>query len=257
MRASQFPVIITYHSISEGDSPLKISPSLFAQQMEWLRSNARVVPLGELLRPLVEHRPFPERTAVLTFDDGYVDFYASAAPVLLRLGLPATVFLPTGYCGRTNGWPGQPSWVREEALMSWEQISELSRSGIDFGAHSISHPDLSTLATIQAEQEIAGSKAQIQERIGRPVEFFAYPYGRWSPEVRDLARKFYLGACSTAAGVVEPDAEPFALPRADAHYLRNPAWFERLFTSPFLAYLTARRLIRRLRGQPEGFYSRT
>src|SRR5208283_4540263 len=107
MGAAQFPVILTYHSISEGDSPLEISPSLFTEQMEWLRANVRVAPLGEVGGALTERKPLPERTVVLTFDDGYSDFCSSAAPVLRRLKLPATIFVPTGFCGATSGWPGQ------------------------------------------------------------------------------------------------------------------------------------------------------
>lgn len=256
MRAAQHPVILTYHSVSEGDSPLEISPGLFAQQMEWLRANSRVAPLGEVVLALKERKPLPERTVVLTFDDGFRDFYTSAAPLLRRLGFPATIFLPTGYCGRTNCWPGQPDWVREEALLDWQQVAELAEGGFSFGAHTIHHPVLTALTIDEAEQEIAGSKTHIEERTGQMVEFFAYPYGRWCPAVRDLVRLHYRGACATAAGAVKPSADPFALPRADAHYFRHPALFRMLLTAPSLAYLAARRLVRRIRRQPEGFYSR-
>src|SRR5579859_7292887 len=111
--AAQYPIILTYHSISDGASPLKIPPGLFAQQMEWLHANARVSSLNQVVSALSQRKSLPERTVVVTFDDGFRDFYSSAAPVLRRLGLPATIFLPTNYCGRTNGWPGQPSWVQE------------------------------------------------------------------------------------------------------------------------------------------------
>lgn len=256
MSADRYPVILTYHSISEGDSPLKVSPALFAEQMEWLHANVRTAPLGEVVTALSERNPLPERTVVLTFDDGFRDFYSAAAPVLHRLGLPATIFVPTQYCGRTNGWPGQPSWVQEEALLNWREVSELARNGFSFGAHSLSHPILTNLHLAEAEREISGSKAQIEAHTGQPAEFFAYPYGHWNAVLRDLVGKHYEGACATAAGVVEPNADPLALPRVDVHYLRNPAWFRRLFSGSLVTYLLLRRLIRRLRGQPEGFYAR-
>src|SRR6267143_556163 len=184
MGASHNPVILTYHSISYGDSPLKISPELFAAQMKWLRDNARVVPLGEIVAALASHAPLPERTVALTFDDGFQDFYLSAAPLLHRWALPATVFLATGYCGRTNSWPGQPDWVDQQPLLSWEQVAELARQGFSFGAHSVSHPVLTRLPVVEAQQEIIQCKSQIEERVGQPVEFFCYPYGRWNPAVR-------------------------------------------------------------------------
>lgn len=256
MRAARCPIILTYHSISEGDSPLSVSPELFAEQMEWLHDNVRVATLREVVVPLAEHRPLPERTVALTFDDGFRDFYTSAAPVLRRLDLRATVFLPTGHCGKTNKWAGQPQWVAERALLDWAQIIELAKDGFDFGSHSISHPNLTALSGEEAENEIAGSKAQIEERVGRRVTMFAYPYGRWSSFVRDIVSRHYQGACSTGAGVVEANADPFALPRVDVHYVRHPALFRMAFTGSFRAYLVARRLIRRIRRQPEGLYAR-
>jgi peptidoglycan/xylan/chitin deacetylase (PgdA/CDA1 family) len=256
MDAAQYPVILTYHSISEGHSPLKVSPSLFTEQMEWIKANARVVPLGEIVAALAGRRPLPERAVALTFDDGFRDFYSAAAPVLRRLRLPATVFLPSAYCGKSNCWPSQPAWVSKEALLDWKQAAELIQDGFKIGAHGINHSDLTTLPLEEAEQEIAGSKAQIEEHTACPVEFFSYPYGRWNPTLRTLVLGNFRGACATAAGLVEPDADPFVLPRADAHYVRHPASFRMLFTTKFAAYIAVRRFIRRMRRQPEGFYAR-
>jgi hypothetical protein len=112
------------------------------------------------------------------------------------------------------------------------------------------------LSAEEAETEIVASKAGVLDLSGQTAEFFAYPFGNWNIVVRDLVARHYRGACATSAGVVEPDADRFALARVDAHYVRDPSWFHRLFTSPFLAYVRARRLARRLRGQPEGTYSR-
>ncbi len=252
MDASHNPVILTYHSISSGDSPLKISPKLFAEQMEWLRDNARVVSLSEIVAALASRRPLPERAVVLTFDDGFQDFYISAAPLLHRWGLPATVFLATGYCGRTNAWPGQPDWVDQEPLLDWQQVAELARQGFSFGAHSISHPVLTRLPVVEAQREIIQCKVQIEERVGQPVEFFCYPYGRWNPAVRSMVNQNYKGACATVARVINPGSDLFALPRADSHYLRPRRLFRMLFTGRFLAYLATRRLIRKARRAPEG-----
>jgi len=256
MDAALKPVILTYHSISDGHSPLEIPPAIFAQQMEWLRSNARVVPLRELVDALANRMPMPARTVVLTFDDGFRDFHAVAAPVLLRLSLPATVFLPTMYVGGKNDWPGQPGWVVPQALMSWTEIRELAEQGIEFGSHSVSHPDLTKLSTAKLEGELEKSKSEIESRTGKSAAYYCYPYGLWNPRVRDAAEVTYRGACATGAGVVETDADPFALPRVDAHYVRNTERFRTLFTEGFVRYVTLRRWIRRLRGQPEGIYSR-
>ena len=252
MDASHNPVILTYHSISRGDSPLKISPELFAEQMNWLRDNARVVSLGEIVGALASRKPLPERAVVMTFDDGFQDFYTSAAPLLHRWGLPATVFLATGYCGRTNGWLGQRNWVAQEPLLDWQQVAGLARQGFSFGGHSVNHPILTRLPLLESQLEITQCKAQIEERVGQPVEFFCYPYGRWNPAVRTMVNQHYKGACATIARAIQPSSDLFALPRADVHYLRHRRLFRMLFTGRFLAYLATRRLIRRARRAPEG-----
>jgi peptidoglycan/xylan/chitin deacetylase (PgdA/CDA1 family) len=252
MTSVKNPLILTYHSISEGRSPLKVPPGLFVEQMEWLKRNARVASLGEVIGALTQGRPLPERTVVLTFDDGFLDFYSHAAPAVRRFGFAATVFLPVAHCGKTNAWSGQPRWVDAQPLMDWKQIAELAEQGISFGSHSLTHPVLSELPGPEFEREIAESKREIEIRTGRPVEHFCYPFGRWNAAVRESVRRHYAGACSTAARILTPDADPYALPRVDAHYVRRVKCFRSLFTPRFRAYLAMRWFIRRLRGQPEG-----
>jgi peptidoglycan/xylan/chitin deacetylase (PgdA/CDA1 family) len=254
---AEHPVILTYHSIAEGDSPLKISPTLFAQQMDWLVASQNVInvaPLSDLADAWGHLDRLAPRTVILTFDDGYADFYTHAAPVLLKHKLPATVFLPTSFVGRSNAWPGQPAWVKEEPLMNWQQIRELAEAGTDFGSHTVSHPDLTALSPEQVERELAESKQEIEQRTGRKVEHFCYPYGKWNAAVREAIARHFRAACSTIAGTVRDTDDHRLLPRVDAHYLRDRMWFRAMFTRRFEAYIAARRLVRRVRGQPEGGY---
>ena len=254
MDSALCPVILTYHSISQGPAPLNISPARFAEQMQWLHDHARVAPLDEVVTALVDGTRLPERTVVLTFDDGYCDFYSDAAPVLRRLKLPATIFLVSGFCA-SGSRAGSGGWRPHRPLLDWKQVTELAHDGFQFGAHSTTHAALPELEHEQANHEIASSKLELEQRTGKSVEFFAYPYGRWSSSVRELVRQHYRAACSTGAGVVLPEADPFALPRVDAHYLRTPAALQMMFTAPFLAYIATRRFIRRIRRQPEGTYA--
>lgn len=250
------PIILTYHSISDGSSPLCIAPKLFAEQMEWLKSHAQVAPLSTVVETLAKKRAFPDNAVALTFDDGFLDFATHAAPVLRKHALPATVFLPTGWCGRTNAWPGQPDWVEPQPLMDWPKIIELSRQGTEFGGHSVSHPSLTDVPSSQVEVEVGECKRTIESHTGTAPRFFCYPYGKWNDSARRVVKQHFEGACSTAAGMVEPTSDVFSLPRVDAHYVKNPSWFRSMFTMRFRSYIAARRLVRRLRRQPEGYLSR-
>jgi peptidoglycan/xylan/chitin deacetylase (PgdA/CDA1 family) len=255
MAQQQDPVILSYHSVGGDRPPLSISPSQFSAQMKWLSENARVISLAEMVSALKRRQPLGARTVVLTFDDGYEDFYEQAAPILRRWGFSATVFLPTAYCGRTNSWPGQPKWVVEKPLLTWKQIEELVRDGFQFGSHSTTHPDMARLPTSEAEHEILESKREIERHTGTPAEFFCYPYGRWNKTIREIVSQHFSAACSTAAGTVWPNADPYLLPRIDVHYLRFRACFTSLFTRRMSSYIALRRVVRRMRRQPEGYLS--
>jgi peptidoglycan/xylan/chitin deacetylase (PgdA/CDA1 family) len=120
----------------------------------------------------------------------------------------------------------------------------------------VTHPKLTQLTPAEAERELAESKTQVSARTGKAAADFCYPYGMWNAEVRNVAARHYNSACTTGAGVVTPEADPYALPRVDAHYVRDMRRFRSLFTSEFERYLTVRRWIRRLRGAPEGRVAR-
>lgn len=255
MADEKHAVVLTYHSIDDDGPPLSISSSQFSEQMEWLSDNTQVIPLADLVSALRYKHPLATNTVVLTFDDGYQDFYTQAAPILRRREFPTTVFLPTAYCGRTNSWPGQPRWVAEKPLLTWRQVEELARAGFQFGSHSVTHPDMTQLSDAQAEREIIESKREIEIHTGSRVEFFCYPYGHWERKTREIVSRHFGAACSTAAAMVWPTADPFVLPRVDAHYVRNATVFRSLFTRRFSGYITLRRTLRRLRNQPEGHCS--
>ena len=184
---------------------------------------------------------------MLTFDDGFADFYSEAAPILRRAGFTATVFLPTGFWGRRNAWHTQPVGIEEQPLLTWSQVRELVAQGFEFGSHSINHPVLTQLSDAEAEREIAQSKAEIEGQTGARVRFFCYPYGRWNDRVRRLVAKHYGGSCSAMLGSLTQGADRFVLPRLDAYYVRSPGMFRRLFSSYMRPYLGLRRRLRRIR----------
>ena len=233
--------ILTYHSLDESGSVISVRPDVFARQMAALAaSGVRVVRLGELLRT-------PGRAVALTFDDGFVNFAEAAAPVLARHKFPATVFLVTDYCGKRNDWPGQWSSVPRWPLMGWPQIRELSAAGIEFGAHTATHPDLARLDAAAAAREIEGPKGRIEDALGRPVESFAYPYGTATPEVRRMVAQHYRWGCSTRLGYVTVGSPHEMLERLDVYYLSCGCFFRSLFAGWARGYLGLRGAVRRWR----------
>ena len=234
--------ILTYHSLDSSGSVISVHPATFRQQIEFLiESGARIVPLGAA-------RDTPGSIAI-TFDDGFRNFFEHAFPVLREFRVPATVFVVSGYCGRHNDWPSQPrnDGVVTADLMSWSEVEELSRAGIEIGAHTVTHPRMSRLSNADVEEELSRCRAAIEDRTGRRVGSFAYPYGESTPEVRAAVRRQFQWACGTRLAYLTPESDAVDLPRIDMYYLQKRFWFEGLRHRRGSAYLSARGLLRGLR----------
>src|SRR6266568_4934854 len=169
--------ILTFHSLDTSGSVLSIAPERFRDQMEWLAgSGIRVAPLAELRND--------SESIALTFDDGFRNFLQHGLPILEKYRLPATVFVVTGYCGRNNRWPGQNAGIPELELMSWAELRDVAALGIELGAHTVNHPNLTGIPELQVAGELYDCKAAIEDQTGKPVRSFAYPYGASNPAVR-------------------------------------------------------------------------
>jgi peptidoglycan/xylan/chitin deacetylase (PgdA/CDA1 family) len=128
--------------------------------------------------------PPSRRTLVVTFDDAYRSVLEFAAPVLRSLGLPGTVFVPTDFPGRAGPmtWAGIEEWLGgpfEDELtpLAWDELGALASVGWEIGSHTRSHPRLTQLGDAELAEELAGSKAALEEALGLPCTSIAYPYG--------------------------------------------------------------------------------
>ena len=241
--------ILTYHSLDDSGSVLSTPPSVFAEQMRILReSDVSVVPLGTIGDALRDRNPFKPLVAI-TFDDGFMSVHKHGLPILLRYGLPATVFLVTDYCGKTNDWPSQPHWVNRQPLLGWTEAREMSRAGMAFGSHTRTHSDLRMLPSHQIEEELVTSKRAIEDGLGRSVDIFAYPYGAYDERVRKISESFFSLACSTRLDFVRAGSDPLVLERLDMYYLRRPMAFRHLFSGGMDRYIRFRRIMQNLRGR--------
>jgi peptidoglycan/xylan/chitin deacetylase (PgdA/CDA1 family) len=237
--------ILTYHSIDDLGSVISMPPATFRRHMDFLaEAGIPVVPLDQVLSQ-------PGCVAI-TFDDGFANLIDHAIPVLAQHNFPATIFLVTQYCGGQNNWPGQ-SYDKAAVLplMSWEQAAALPPS-ITLGAHTVNHPDLTRLDPAECERELRDCQSEIEQCIGRPARWLAYPYGASSAHVQQIASRHFDLAVGTTLGFLPAHPNPMDLPRIDTFYLRDsipPSAFpiERLFTPVGTAYIGLRNVLRQLR----------
>lgn len=261
--------ILMYHRFGEGG---RLRPQ-FERQCRHLRRHYRVLELREVARRLADGSRFPPHAVVITVDDGHADFYREAYPVLRRWGLPATLYLTTGYLdGRCWLWFDlvdylfeqtgaarleleflgamelrsagakraaaeavkeaalrMPNTAREELMaglpralkvdvpprpparwepLSWDQVREMASGGIEFGAHTLTHPILSRVADEgRLEREIREPKQRIEQELGRETLHFCYPNGQpgdYTPAIVERVRQAGFQTAVTAEQGLNP-----------------------------------------------------
>jgi peptidoglycan/xylan/chitin deacetylase (PgdA/CDA1 family) len=215
---SVLPVLL-YHSVSAGARPDQhgwiTAPDVFAAHMAFLHDEGyttlTVSKYAELLaEPMVRA---PERTVVITFDDGFADFTEHALPVLQQHGLRSTMYVVTGCVGSTSTWL-EPVGEGDRPMLGWSEIEALARAGVEIGAHTHSHPQLDIISRSTAWEEIRRSKGVLEHRLGREILSFAYPFGFHGPRVRALVQRAgFRSACAVKDALSGPGDDPLAIAR--------------------------------------------
>jgi peptidoglycan/xylan/chitin deacetylase (PgdA/CDA1 family) len=161
----------------------------------------------------------------VTFDDAFRSV-VNALPILERLGVPATVFACAGYAeqGRPLDVPELAAEASahpdELATMSWDELRALRERGVEIGSHTVSHPHLPQLSEAEIQSELTDSRARLEDELGEPCRFLAYPYGEHDARVRAAARRAGYAAAFALASTAEPRDE-FALSRVDLYRKDN------------------------------------
>jgi hypothetical protein len=238
--------VVMLHGVDDSGSVVSVTADQLRSLVRSIRdANHEVVPLLDLLRGKTD-----DRSIALTFDDAFESVASVAAPLLRSLGAPASLFVATGVLGKDNRWPGQDPRVPAFPTVAWEAVRRLAGEGWAIESHSVHHPDLRRLDDRALDAELAESKFEITQRIGRAPEVFAHPYGWFDRRVLDFCRKHFSFAVTTRMGTLEHGFDPLQVPRLDAYYLRDARvhhWFGR---RRFSAYVGARAFLRRLRAHP-------
>jgi peptidoglycan/xylan/chitin deacetylase (PgdA/CDA1 family) len=234
-------LVLCYHAVSPTwDAELSITPEALERQLTLLAGRGY---RGATFADAVAGRP-SGRTVVVTFDDAYRSVGTLAAPILERLGMPATVFVPTDWpaAGAPMVWPGIDHWPEDEyreelTPLTWDELGALRDRGWEVASHTCSHPHLTTLSDAELDRELVASRAAVEEHMGAPCRTIAYPYGDQDERVRRAAeRAGYAGGAALERWLREGD--PFAWPRVGVYHADD----ERRFR------LKASRPLRRLRG---------
>jgi len=226
--------ILMYHSISEGPEVHSnpyfhtcTSPRVFREHLSSLALNGyKAIGLDEAVCKLEEGTETAEKLVVLTFDDGFADFYTGAFPILRVFGYSATVFLPTDYIGDI------PLDFKGTRCLTWSQVRELHEAGIEFGSHTMTHPQLTTLPAMEVERELRSSREEIERRLGAPVSSFSYPYAfpeadrAFRQRLRDmLVQAGYQNGVSTIVGTADASSDRLFLERLPVNSSDDAGFF--------------------------------
>lgn len=240
--------ILMYHSIvddAEDGVPayyrVCTSPQRFQTQMRWLKNNGyHGVTLSEGLNWLKEPQQTPQPSTLnaqpvaITFDDGFRNFYSAAFPVLQEQGFAATMFLATGFIAEKRrsfqaATIGPGNSTSHECL-TWPEVQELHRAGMEFGSHTVNHPKLVELPLPQVKLEVENSKLEIEGRLGVRCPAFAYPYA--FPQSDSVFRKNFYDLLTAAGydsnvtteiGRAKPGDHPYSLKRLPVNSMDDTA----------------------------------
>lgn len=214
--------ILMYHEIGGGQRGPEhpyyhtaTSQSEFEKQIRFLSENGyRSVALAEVLERKVTNSKQASKRIAITFDDGYESFYTKAFPILCKYGFSATVFLPTAFIGDTR------RLFKGIGCLTWDEVRYLNSRGIDFGSHTVDHPQLRDLPRSEIERQLRSSRGAIEDELGSRVTTFAYPFAfpeadrAFVPVLRNLlAESGYEYGVSTIIGTVGDGNDRYFMPR--------------------------------------------
>ncbi|MGA2540029.1 MAG: polysaccharide deacetylase family protein [Verrucomicrobiota bacterium] len=227
--------ILMYHSVSADPErgvaayyKVNIGPAVFRRHLRQLvEAGYRTMDVAGLARLVGGGEPLPPKTVVITFDDGFRNIYTEAFPVLQEHRFTATVFLPTAFI------QGERRCFNGTECLTWDEVRQLRKAGVEFGSHSVSHPELVEAAWKEVEREVRDSRAEIEQQLGEAVTTFAYPYAfpqanrPFAKALRNLLIEAGYSCCvTTEIGRVKAGDDPYRLKRLPANGLDDPAFFQ-------------------------------
>lgn len=215
-----------YHAVEDAPRPPRykhfyVLAAEFAGQMRMLhRAGYTPITFAALAAARAGAGALPTKPVLLTFDDGYANLQANVHPLLRSLGFPYTVFLVSERVGKTNGWVTAEGY-EATPLLGWDDIGRMqAEGGVDFQAHTATHPRLADLGAEEARREMAEGKDALEQRLGASITTLCYPYGSRSKAVESLAEEIgFTQAVTTEFGRVRAGDLPLRLPRISVYHV--------------------------------------
>ncbi len=211
--------ILMYHKVNPdptvGGYGLRVTPRTFEKEMRYLKTSGfHTVSLLDLADHFNRDTLLPARPVVITFDDGYLDNYTYAFPIIKKYGMTATIFVVADTVGGINSFDYYAHRQPLNHMAGWGELREMARAGITIGSHTLTHPHLAELSPDIARQEIAGSRKKLEQGLGRKVEVFCYPYGSYNSLTARLVQESgYAAAVTTRQGLGRKEDGLFTLRR--------------------------------------------
>ena len=177
--------ILVYHSVHPAEKnetdlmkEFNVTPETFEKQLAFLKENSyTVISFDDYISALKNEKTLPEKSVMINFDDGWKNQYDYAFPILKKYNDTATFFIETNF-------------INHHGFLSLDEIKELRDTGMTIGAHTKNHPKLSTITDQNIlDDEIAGSKKVLENDLGQPVKYLAYPYGLYNDQVIETTKK--------------------------------------------------------------------
>ena len=218
-RAKKVPwlPILMYHRVVDqlkGSDPYRlcVTTTEFEAQMKYLRDRGyQSISLDDAVSGIAQQKLPWTRPVAITFDDGYMDNYTHAFPILRKYRQKATVMLVSSRIGQVNGWD-QEDCVEGVPLLGMDEITEMGECGISFGSHTVSHRSMPELDHEEAWRELVDSKAALEELLGSPVRTFCFPYGHSTPALSEMVRQ---AGYTAAVGIEQRQHTLFNLSRVN------------------------------------------
>lgn len=222
VQEAQAVPILYYHSVmQENGNEVRMPPEQFKAQMAYLQDKGyQSVSLEQLYQASYKGGALPAKPFVISFDDGYVDNYTTAFPILTKHGFTATIFMVTSY-------------INGEGFMSLPQLKELVANGWEIEGHTTNHPYLTKMDPSTVLSELQSSKELLEKELGQPVNFFAYPYGDLNANVvQALKDTGYLMAVTTERGWADGKVDAWHVQRIYCYASMGMNEFTRRMQNP-------------------------